>query len=280
MIALGRAEAGYPVRLRDLERPPERVWIDGDASALDGPAVAIVGTRRMTGYGERVAHELAAACGASGIVVISGFAQGIDTTAHRGALDGGGRTVAVLGESIPTFLAATRGRRRPLIPRVRACGALVSEFASPFTPRVWTFAQRDATIAALAACVVVVEAPTSSGALITAGHARKLGRPLFAVPGPLGSVASVGTNALIANGHARALLGPDQLLRAVGVATASIRLVPPSEPLLALLADGPAGLDELARRSRLAPHDVTARVASLLLSGAVVATPDGRVRRA
>ena len=210
---------------------------------------------------------------------MSGLAQGIDSAAHRGALDGGGRTVAVLGESIPLFLATVRGRRRPLVPRIRASGALVSEFAAPFSARAWTFAQRDATIAALAGAVVVVEAGESSGALITAEQARRLGRKLYAVPGPLGSAASVGTNALIAQGLASALVSPDQLVRAAGVvsAVARDRSGQESDPLLTALRDGPLGVDELARRMRMAPARLSTRIAALMLNGAIATLPDGRL---
>jgi DNA processing protein len=237
----------------------------------------------MTGYGERVARELALACASAGIVVVSGLAQGIDSAAHRGALDGGGKTVAVLGESIAMFLATVRGRRRPLVPRIHASGALVSEYAAPFSARAWTFAQRDATIAALASTVVVVEAGEGSGALITAEHARRLGRRLYAVPGPLGSSASVGTNALIAQGLAGALVSPDQLVRAAGIVKApsidGSSQDGQSDPLLFALQDGPLGFDELARRLRVAPAALSARVASLMLSGAIAALPDGRLVR-
>src|SRR4029079_1357161 len=233
------------------------------------------------GYGERVARELAMACAGAGIVVVSGLAQGIDSSAHRGALDGGGKTVAVLGESIPVFRATVRGRRRPLVPRIVASGALVSEFAAPFAARGWMFAQRDATIAALAQTVVVVEAGESSGALITAEHARRLGRKLYAVPGPLGSSASVGTNALIAQGLANALVGPDQLIRNVGAvaAAARVRQAASGDPLLAALRDGPLGVDELARRLRVAPSSLSARIAGLMLTGVVATLPDGRLIR-
>ena len=276
MISLGIDDAAYPASLRDLARPPERIWIDGDVSSLLGPAVAIVGTRRMTGYGERIARELALACGEAGIVVVSGLAQGIDSAAHRGALDGGGRTIAVLGESIPATIATLRGRRRPLVPRIREHGALVSEFAAPFTARSWTFAQRDATIAALASIVVVVEAPERSGALITAEHACRLGRRLYAVPGPLGSVASVGTNALISQGLATALVSADQLLRAIGH-TRAAGVAATVDPLIEVLRDGPLGPDELARRLRVAPAALSMRIASLLLRDAVRIGPDGRI---
>ncbi|HUQ40916.1 MAG TPA: DNA-processing protein DprA, partial [Candidatus Limnocylindrales bacterium] len=211
------------------------------------------------------------------IVVVSGFAQGIDSTAHRGALDGGGRTIAVLGESIPIFLANVRGRRRPLVPRVRAAGALVSEFAAPFGARTWTFAQRDATIAALGRVVVVVEAGEVSGALITAEHARRMGRKLYAVPGPLGSSASVGTNALIAQGHATALVGADQLIRAAGVAASASARVTATDPLLEALRDGPLGIDELAVRLRVPASSLSARAAMHMLRGALRTLPDGRL---
>jgi DNA processing protein len=279
VIELAAADPRYPRALRDLHRPPERIWVDGDLSALDGPAVAIVGTRRMTGYGERVARELALACAAGGVVVVSGLAQGIDSAAHRGALDGGGRTVAVLGESIAMFLAVVRGRRRPLVPRIREHGALVSEYAAAFAARPWMFAQRNATIAALASAVVVVEAGERSGALITAEEARTLGRRLYAVPGPLGSAASIGTNGLIANGIAGALVSGDQLLRAVGRHAAPDPTAA-ADPLLDALRDGPLGLDELSRRLRVPGATLSARIATHVVRGTIVTSPDGRLRRA
>lgn len=275
MIAVAANDPRYPAGLRDLRRPPDPLWIDGDPGALDAPAMAIVGTRRMTGYGERIAREVATSCARAGVVVVSGLAQGIDSAAHRGALDAGGRTIAVLGESIPIFVATVRGRRRPLVSRIRSGGALVSEYAAPLAARGWMFARRNATIAALASAVVVVEAGESSGALITAADARALGRPVYAVPGPLGSSASVGTNALIASGRACALTATDQLVRAAG------RMVVPlaRDPVLDALRDGPLGIDELARGLRIPIVALTTRIATLVLSGQLVALADGRVRR-
>lgn len=272
MIGLDPGDERYPRGLLDLAKPPDPLWVDGDISALNARAIAIVGTRRMTGYGERVARELAQACAAHGIVVVSGLAQGIDSAAHRGAVDGGGRTVAVLGESIATFCATVRGRRRPLVPRIRGSGALVSEFGAPLTPKPWTYVRRDATIAALASAVVVVEAPSGSGALITAADARRLGRALYAVPGPLGSSASVGTNALIASGRARALVDVRSLTGG------AVRGPERDDKLLAALRDGAIGVDELARRVGAPPMELTTRLAPLLVTRRVAILPDGRVR--
>jgi DNA processing protein len=278
LIAVAPDDARYPARLRDLARPPDPLWIDGDESALGARCVAIVGTRRMTGYGERVAREIAGACASAGVVVVSGLAQGIDSAAHRGALDAGGRTVAVLGEGIGLFLATVRGRRRPLTPRIRANGALISEYPPSLCARPWTFAKRNATIAALAEAVAVIEAGERSGALITAADARRLGRPLFAVPGPLGSAASVGTNMLIATEAARALISAAALLDAVGVMPRAIEAVS-RDPVLDALSVEPLDIDALLRRCGHGGPALDAALARLLLAGEVVVTRDGRYRR-
>ena len=276
MIALVPPDARYPPRLRDLARPPDPLWVDGDVTALSGRSIAIVGTRRMTGYGERVAREIASACAVAGVVVVSGLAQGIDSAAHRGALDARGRTVAVLGEGIGLFIATTRGRRRPLVPRIRESGALVSEYAPTFCAQPWTFARRNATIAALAEAVVVVEAGEGSGALITADDARALGRPVYAVPGPLGSAASVGTNRLIASGAARALVGAAALL--VGLEVAPAPAAAAADTILDALAAGALGADELRRRLRENESSLADRLLRLTLAGRIMKTPDGRYR--
>jgi DNA processing protein len=277
VIAVTPSDPRYPPRLRHLARPPDPLWVDGDETALAARTVAIVGTRRMTGYGERVAREIAGWCAAANVVVVSGFAQGIDSAAHRGALDAGGRTLAVLGEGITPFLATVRGRRRPLVPRIRASGALVSQYAPTFCAQPWAFVKRNATIAALAEAVVVIEAGEQSGALITANEARRLGRPLFAVPGPLGSAASVGTNALLASGEARALVSPGALLDALGLLAPSA-ITPPADPILLALAAGALDADALRRRVRVSESELADRLMRMTLAGRITQTPDGRYR--
>jgi DNA processing protein len=282
VIGIGPGDARYPRGLLDLRCPPDPLWLDGDQTAVAARAVSIVGTRRMTPYGARVARELASACAEIGIVVVSGLAQGVDSTAHEGALDAAGRTVAVLGAGIDSFLADARGRRRRLAHAIRASGGLISEFPPDAPPQNWTFAQRDATIAALGELTVVVEAPVESGALITAREARQLGRPVYAVPGPIGAAASAGANGLIASGAARALTGAEMLLDAVG---SSMR--PHADPvddldarILDALASSPADPDSLARMVGLNTWALSSRLARLVIRGAVLAAPDGRfVRR-
>ena len=280
MIALEPDDPRYPPRLRDVRHPPDPLWVAGDPAVLGLPSVAVVGTRRMSPYGERVAAEIARALAGAGIVVVSGLAQGIDTVAHRTALDSGGRSVAVLGEGITSHSVAARGRRRVLAARLQATGAVVSQYAPDLPPQGWMFAKRNAVIAALARAVVIVEAPFGSGALITAADAGRLGRSLYAVPGPLGTPGSEGTNGLIANGLATALVDPSVLIVRVGCSALPAAPARPDEPLLELLAGGPADLDDLARRTGGDRAAVRARVVGLLLDGRIRETPDGRYARA
>jgi DNA processing protein len=282
LIGFGPADPRYPPGLLDLRCPPDPLWIDGGLGSGMGPrAVSIVGTRRMTPYGARVARELASACAEVGIVVVSGLAQGVDSAAHEGALDAGGRTVAVLGAGIASYLAQARGRRRRLAHAIRASGALISEFPPDAPPRKWTFAQRDTTIAALGELTVVVEAPVGSGALITADQARRLHRPVYAVPGPIGAAASAGANALIASGEAKALTGAAMLLDALG-AQAPPRARERDEldaRILDALAGSPASPDALARRVGMSATALSSRLARLVLRGTIAAAPDGRLVR-
>jgi len=282
VIGIGPADSRYPPGLLDLRCPPDPLWVDGETAPLASRAVSIVGTRRMTPYGARVARELASACAEAGVVVVSGLAQGVDSAAHHGALDARGKTIAVLGAGIPSYLREARGRRRTLAHAIRASGALVSEFPPEAPPQIWTFAQRDSTIAALGELTVVVEAPIGSGALITVKEARRLCRPVYAVPGPIGVAASAGANALIATGAAKALTDPAMLLAALG-ASARVR-APDGDDLdsriLDALASSPAGPDALARRVGVNAGPLSSHLARLVIRGVIAATPDGRfVRR-
>jgi DNA processing protein len=281
VIGIGPSDPRYPRRLFDLRCPPDPLWVDGDPVVLASRAVSIVGTRRMTPYGARVARELAAACVEAGVAVVSGLAQGVDSAAHQGALDARGTTVAVLGAGIGSYLDDVRGRRRRMAHAIRESGALVSEFPPEAPPQKWTFAQRDATIAALGELTVVVEAPLGSGALITAGEARRLRRPVYAVPGPIGVAASAGANELIATGTAKALTGAGMLLEVFGVsAGAPVKVDDLNARILDALASSPAGPDALARRVGMNAGALSSHLARLVIRGVIAATPDGRfVRR-
>ena len=213
--------------------------------------------------------------------MVSGLAQGVDSAAHAGALEAHGRTVAVLGAGITSYLADARGRRRRLAHAVRTQGALISEFPPDAPPQRWTFAQRDSTIAALGELTVVVEAPVGSGALITADEARKLGRRVYAVPGPIGVAASAGANALIATGRAKALTEAAMLLDALGAPPRSrtYHVDDLDARILDALASSPAGPDSLARRLGLGVGELSSRLARLVIRGSIAPAPDGRFIR-
>jgi len=281
VIGIGPADSRYPPGLLDLRSPPDPFWVEGNTAAFACRAVSIVGTRRMTPYGARVASELASACAQAGMLVVSGLAQGVDSAAHQGALDARGTTVAVLGAGIASYLADARGRRRRLAHAIRASGALVSEFPPEAPPRKWTFAQRDATIAALGEVTVVVEAPVGSGALITAEEARRLGRPVYAVPGPIGASKSAGANDLIAVGAARVLTGAPMLLAALGLRAAESAEGDSNDDarVLDALAGSPSDPDALARRLGLSTSALAVIVARLTIRGRIGSSADGRLTR-
>jgi DNA processing protein len=277
IVALARDRPGYPPRVRELHDAPATLYVRGERlDALECPAVAIVGARSCSGYGAQVARALARDLAAAGLTVVSGLARGIDGEAHRGALEGGGLTVAVLGCGIDRDYPARHGE---LARRIAASGLIVSEYPPGKEPAPWRFPARNRIIAALAAATVIVEARDRSGALITADFALELGREVFAVPGEITASLSAGTNALIRQGAAP-LLGPDDVLDALGVER-PMRNPPPlstaASALFELLADAPAGVDELVARSGWAAADVAAALVELELAGAA-AQADGVYR--
>jgi DNA processing protein len=190
-------ESSYPVNLRNIHDPPPILYVKGKLIDADKQAMAIVGTRKATRYGLEMARSLSFQLARAGLTVISGLALGIDTAAHEGALEAGGRTIAVLGSGIDQVFPI---RNRGLAQKIEARGALISEFPLGQAPDTWTFPQRNRIISGLALGVVVVEGHYDSGAMITAKLALDQGREVFAVPGPAGPDQSKGPHWLIKQG--------------------------------------------------------------------------------
>ena len=189
-------DPGYPAGLPHLTPPPPVLYIRGEIP--ESPAVAIVGSRLADAYGLEAAELFARTLASAGVAIVSGFAQGIDATAHRAAMSvAGGRTVAVLGCGLGVDYP--RGHAR-LADEIAGRGAVVSEFPCGMIPRAWHFPLRNRSIAALAAGTLVVQAALRSGSLITARHALDLGREVWAVPGRIFDESSLGANALIREG--------------------------------------------------------------------------------
>jgi DNA processing protein len=187
----------YPQSLREICDPPAVLFLRGTLVPEDRFAVAMVGTRGMTAYGERQAERLAGELTQAGFTVVSGLARGIDGAAHRGALAKGGRTIAVLGSGL---MCVTPPEHRSLSREVIENGALLSEYPPDMAPRAGTFPQRNRIVSGLSLGTIIVEAPAKSGALITARLASEQGREVFAVPGPVDHSASVGCHRLLRDG--------------------------------------------------------------------------------
>jgi len=262
---LARSDPSFPPLLRSIHDPPPGLFLRGTAEAevLARPAVAVVGARACSGYGMSVARMLGRDLGAAGLVVVSGLARGVDAEAHRGALDGGGITVAVLGCGVDRDYPAANA---PLAAKIGATGLVVSEYAPGVEPAPWRFPARNRVVAGLCAAAVVVEAREKSGALITADFALEEGREVFAVPGEIRSALSAGSNALLKLGAAP-LTGSEDVLASFGLAAADV--APAADgALLDLL---PATPDELVRRTGLSAAEVARALVELELVGAASA---------
>jgi DNA processing protein len=283
--AICRHDDRYPPGLRDA---PDAAWAligRGDAALIErlepSAAVTIVGSRRATSYGREVARDLAGELATAGLVVVSGLAFGIDACAHRGALDAGGATIAVLGCGPDTAYPAAH---RSLWRRVAETGAVVSELPPGSTPWRWSFPARNRVMAALAGMTVVVEAAARSGSLITADLAAELGRDLGAVPGPVTSRASAGPNELLAGGACVVRDGQDVLDAMLGAGARSlVRTGPPLDPaqaaVLAAVESGATTADAVATATGLAAAQAAASLTRLELLGYVTATPIGTFTR-
>jgi DNA processing protein len=268
-----------PELLRQIHDPPQALFLRGAAGVevLAQPAVAIVGARACSPYGAQVARMLGRELASAGLVVVSGLARGVDGEAHRGVLDAGGVTVAVLGCGIDRDYPAAHAA---LAQRICERGLVVSEYEPGVEPAPWRFPARNRIIAGLAAATVIVEARERSGALITADFALEDGREVFAVPGEITGTLSTGTNRLLRQG-ATPLTSTEDVLELFGLA-ASQRPRPSTlgvdaTAALARLADGAASADELARATGLEPGPLAAGLAELELAG-LVAEAEGCYR--
>lgn len=277
-----RCKHGYPASLLELEAPPAVLHVAGDmerfAELLTSDPVAIVGARRASDYGLEVARSLGRGLSASGLTVVSGMALGVDSAAHAGALEAGARTIAVLPGSPERPYPSGK---RALWRRIRDRAVAISELPPGTAVWRWMFPARNRIIAALALMTVVVEAGERSGALLTAGLASGLARPLGAVPGRVTAPLAKGPNRLIASG-AHVIQHPQDVLDALfgdGARVASARELPPVEGdharLLAALGEG-VDVSSAIARAGMDIADGLAALGELELGGYVRREPGGR----
>lgn len=279
-------DPAYPPHLREIPGPPSLLFMRGEVDLAEAPCVAIVGTRKCTPYGRQVARKLAYDLAARGVVIVSGLALGIDGEAHQGALDAGGRTVAVLGCGIDIMYPT---QHKDLADSVAASGAILSEFPLGTGPARHTFPSRNRLISGLSLGVVVIDAPLASGALITAGHAADQGRQVFAVPGDITRPESHGGNALIRDGAVlvqsaedildELALAPSGLTRPPG-AVGRIDLPPEEAVAYDALQGEVRTVDDLVAATGLDAPKVMAALMLLEMKGLVRRFGGGEYRRA
>lgn len=262
---------GYPSSLGALSGPPSVLFFVGRAKVLRRRCISVVGSRRATAYGRRIARRLGAYLAGQGHCVVSGMAMGIDAEAHRGALPG--PTAAVLGSGVDIV---SPPRNAALYRRIRDGGVIVSEYAPGVKAEPHHSPARNRIIAALATDVVIVEASKRSGALITADIALDLGREVHAVPGPIDRPTSEGTNRLIVDGAGVIVdTGPAD-------GFAGEEALPAEQDLRTLLLavpPAPIALEELAKATKIPVEEVATSVTVLEIRGYLTPTRDGRVMR-
>jgi len=283
------ADPSYPPKLLEIHDPPPALYVQGELLPADNRAVAIVGSRRASFYGLECARDFGRDLAAQGLTVVSGLALGADAAAHQGALDAGGRTLAVLGSGLDVPYPR---RNRKLHEQVAAQGAVLSEFPLGTQPLPHHFPQRNRVIAGLALGTVVVEATARSGSLVTARLSVELNREVFAIPGRITSERSVGTNFLIRAGHARLVQRAADVLEELPRPETGKMVPPPPDPpappalpekeaavLSCIGADEPVPVDALAGASQMEMGSLLDALLSLEMRRLITVLPGGRYLR-
>jgi len=276
-VMITRSDESYPPLLNKFASAPPVLFVRGDTACLTGTTIAFVGTRRLSAYGAKMTRKLAAEAVNAGACVVSGMADGIDTIAHRTALDEGGTTVAVFGCGIDVIYPT---KNRKLARDIAESGCLVSHFPMGTPGAPGNFPARNSVIVGLSLGTIVVEAPKRSGALITADLTLKAGRPLFTVPGPADSPKSEGTNELLGRG-AHPVSAIDIVMKEIGkpltgtVGKKTERPLPKglAGDILKALESEPVHIEKLCMRLDLPSSKVLSELTMLEIDGYVHQLP-------
>jgi DNA processing protein len=267
----------FPRNLKEIYDPPPFLYVKGELREEDNLSLAMVGSRNASSYGKAMTKRLSRTLTERGFTIVSGLARGIDSCAHKGALEGGGRTLAVLGSGIDLIYP---WENKGLAEEITLHGAIVSEFSFGTQPEAINFPPRNRIISGLSLGTVIVEASFRSGSLITARMALEQGREVFAVPGNVDSPWSKGTNRLIKEG-AKLIVDPDDIIEEVlpqykapvtsrqGKPPDTKGLTPESQKIFDLLDGNPLHIDHLIQHSGLQPNLVSSLLLELELKGLV-----------
>jgi DNA processing protein len=264
----------YPSLLKETFDRPAILYVRGTMEVSDQESLAIVGTRRPTSYGKAQVMRMTPPMVERGLTIVSGMARGIDTLAHRAALDSRGRTIAVLGSGLDVIYPS---ENRGLAERIVENGAVISEYAMGTQPDAFNFPMRNRIISGLSLGTLIVEAGEKSGALRTARFALDQNREVFACPGRISDAHSAGCNRLIQQGHAKLVSMPEDLLDELNLASApkqvqidySVAANPMERRILELLSAQPVHVDDLGRQASLAAPEVTSTLTMLELRGVI-----------
>lgn len=272
---VGYHDPNYPDVLKEVDGAPVVLYMKGDYCREDRFGIAVVGSRKHTGYGEVVTRKISSELASSGFTIISGMARGIDTFSHESALAAGGRTIAVLGSGLDVYYPA---ENKGLMEKIVLSGCAISEFPPGTMPNRENFPRRNRLISGLSLGVLVVEATSDSGSLITANYALEQNKEVFAVPGQITSRNSEGTNGLIKQGAKVVSVSEDIIEELAPVLRGFIRkndCRPPAEiseeegRMCGFLAREPKHVDLLSRESGLPVHLILNLLLSLELKGVV-----------
>jgi DNA processing protein len=273
------SENNYPDLLKKIYDPPKELYVRGDANILNSRCIAMVGTRIATNYGKGAAKRLAYDLSKNGFTIVSGLASGIDTEAHKGALDAGGKTIAVFGCGIDQIIPS---ENKKLAEKIENSGALISEYGPGIPAAKWTFPRRNRIIAGLSVGTVMIEGHWESGAMITAKLALEEGREVFAVPGNIEIDQTKGPHWLIKQG-AKLVENVDDILEEFNMKRLSegekTRKVDHSQlsldeiKVVSVLDGEPKHIDEISSISKLSAHEALGLLSMLEIKGAVKQLP-------
>ncbi len=261
--------------MKEIDHPPEKLYYKGDwDSALFEKCLAVVGSRRMTSYGKHITDKLVSEIAEAGITIVSGFMYGIDATAHKAALNAGGKTIAVMPCGIEIIHPEYQeGLYKEILENK---GLIISELEGTFPPALWTYPKRNRIMAGLSLATLVIEAGPKSGSLITAELAKRYKRKLFAVPGPLTSTLSQGTVQLIKEG-ADIVTSAQEVLAAYGLTESnltdrrcqagSLNLSKLEQSIVEKLQQEPMEIDALSRLAKVSASEIGTTLSLMQLKG-------------
>lgn len=271
-------DKNYPAELKKIKEAPEKLYYKGNWNIVYNDCLAVVGSRRLTSYGKKMAEQLVTEFALAGLTIVSGFMYGGDEAAHSAAVEAGGKTIAVMPCGIDIIHPEYQEELYKKI--LKSDGLIISEFEGKFPPAVWTYPRRNRIVAGLSKAVLVLEAGLKSGSLITAAFAKDFGRKIFAIPGPITSEVSKGTNQLIKEG-ASAVTSAKDILDFYNISSANsfiqnnlkqkIPIVNNriEQEIIKQLEKEPAKIDDLARIINIPVSELSVKLSLMQLRGLV-----------